>query len=277
MRLSFAKHPAPMLIGVVREKTVRDAIAAIRNCEIHGATGIDLHLSCLEEKFQTVSALKTIVDACTLPILTLNYSQTYDWEPIETDEETRVALLLRSIEAGAAALDMQGYTFDLPSKNGFRPEFESLGYSFTQNNPNEIVVDPVIIEKQMDLIERVHHAGAEVLLSTHPGIYMPHDHVVELALFLEQRKPDVIKIITACTNEDQLAESFRTMVTLKKELHTPVHFHCSGKAGRLSRIINPILGGYLCFCSDTYTASSNFEQLHLQTARTVLDNIDKLR
>ena len=38
-----------MLAGVVREKTIKGALACIRNCEVQGATGIDLHLSCLEK------------------------------------------------------------------------------------------------------------------------------------------------------------------------------------------------------------------------------------
>ena len=94
------------------------------------------------------------------------------------------------------------------------------------------------------MIEKVHSMGAEVLLSCHPGIPMNCEQVVDLALFLEKRNPDVIKIVTAATNENELLESFKTMVALKKELKTPVSYHANGKAGSLSRIINPILGGH---------------------------------
>ena len=276
-RKSFAHNSSPMLIGVVRERTIRDAIAAIRNCEYHGATGIDLHLSCLDEEARSLEGLKRIVSACRLPILALNYNQTYDYVSFETDEESRIDLLLRFVEAGGAAIDMQGYTYDLPSKTKFRSEFSHLGYSFIRDNPMEIVVDPKVIEKQMELIDRVHHAGAEVLISTHPWVPMNCEQVVDLALFLEKRNPDVIKIVTPCYNEEQLAECFKTMMTLKKEVKTQIHYHCCGAAGSLSRIINPILGGYLIFCSDGYTASSNFEQLDLQTAKNILDNINKMK
>jgi len=275
-RKSFAKNPSPMLIGVVRERTVRDAIAAIRNCEYHGATGIDLHLSCLNEEDQSLENLQRIVTACRLPILALNYNQTYDYQVFDLDEETRIDLLLRFVEAGGAAVDLQGYTYDLPSKTAFRTEFSHLGYSFIKDNPKEVVVDPKIIEKQMELIDRVHHAGAEVLISTHPWVPMNCEQVVDLALFLEKRNPDVIKIVAPCENDEQLAECFKTMLTLKKEVKTRTHFHCCGAPGSLSRIINPILGGYLTFCSDGYTASSNFEQLDLQTAKSILDNLKKI-
>lgn len=275
-RKSFAHNPSPLLIGVVREKTVRDSIAAIRNSEYRGATGIDLHLSCMEESERTVENLRKIVQACRLPILALSYNQTYEYAPFTTDEETRIELLLRFVEAGGAAIDLQGYTYDLPSKDAFRKEFSHLGYSFIRDLPKEVVVDEKVIQRQMELIDRVHHAGAEVLISTHPWVPMNCEQVVDLALFLEKRNPDVIKIVTPCYNDEQLAESFKTMLTLKKEVKTKVHFHCCDAAGSLTRIINPVLGGYLIFCSESFTTSSNFEQLDLTTAKNALDNLRKI-
>ena len=69
--------------------------------------------------------------------------------------------------------------------------------------------------------------------------------VVELALFPEKRNPDIIKIVTAATSEDELVESFKTMVALKKEVKTPISYHANGKAGILSKIIDPILVGHI--------------------------------
>ena len=58
MRKSFAKVTSPILAGVIKEKTPDDAIAAIRNCEYKGATGIDLHLSCLDSQYQNMDSIK---------------------------------------------------------------------------------------------------------------------------------------------------------------------------------------------------------------------------
>jgi 3-dehydroquinate dehydratase len=118
--------------------------------------------------------------------------------------------------------------------------------------------------------------GAEVLLSCHPGIFMTADQVVELALFLEKRNPDMIKIVTTAANEDELAESIRAMLLLKKEVKTPVAYHASGKAGMLSRIVNPILGGQIAFCVDRYTEASVMEQIDLRTAATVVEHVRKI-
>lgn len=64
---------------------------------------------------------------------------------------------MRAVEAGAAGIDMQGYTFHLPSKDNFCGNDE---YSFTKGNPKEIVTDEFIISKQCDFIEKIHSKGA---------------------------------------------------------------------------------------------------------------------
>ncbi len=158
-----------------------------------------------------MDALKKIVDSTNLPILALNYNNTYEGANAGYTEEMRVESFLRAVEAGAAGIDMQGYTFHLLSKKGFCGENK---YSFTNGNPKEIVTDETVISKQCELIEKVHAMGAEVLLSCHPGIVMNCEQVVELALFLKKRNPDIIKIVTKAENEDDLTESIKTMGTV---------------------------------------------------------------
>ena len=259
---------APALAGVVKAKNTLGAIAEVKNCAYDGATMIDLHLPTLSSTGE--GDLKRIMEASRLPVLALYYPT---GESIPSEEE-RVETLLRAVHAGAAGIDMQGYTYHLPSKSGFCGED---AYSFTKGNPKEIVTDSNIIEKQCALIEKVHGMGAEVLLSCHPGIPMSAEQVVELALFLEKRGPDVIKIVTMAQNEEDLAESIRAMLLLKKEIKTPVTYHAGGKHGIPSRILNPLLGGHMAFCVDRYHADSVMEQLDLRTAAAVVENMRKFR
>ena len=263
--------PAPAVAGVIREQTTKAAIAEIKNCKLHGADMIDLHLSCLHDS--STEEVKKIVNSTPLPILALNYNQYADWSAHGFTEEERVQSFLDAVDAGVAGIDMQGYTFHAPSKQGFCGEDK---YSFTRDNPKEVVTDPEVIQRQCDFIEEVHRRGAEVLLSCHPGVVMNTRQVVELALFLEQRKPDIIKIVTKANTREDLEESIRTMMVLKKELKTPVSYHTNGKAGTLSRILNPVLGGQIAFCVDRYSASSTMEQIDLQTARSIVDQIRSL-
>ena len=129
MQNKLSALPAPALAGVVKEKTVRGANAAIRNCRLDGADMIDLHLSCLENT--DVETIARIVKASALPILALHYNDTYDRQPAGVPEEARVACLLRAVKAGVAGIDMQGYTFDPQSKDGFRGEDHVLMTMFS--------------------------------------------------------------------------------------------------------------------------------------------------
>lgn len=262
---------APAIAGVVREKTSTAAIAEIRNCMYDGADMIDLHMSCLESSDE--ETLREIIHSSKLPILALNYNRTVNWKDCGLTEEERVESFLRAVEAGAAGVDMQGYTFHAPSRNAFCGEDK---YSFTKGNPKEVVTDEAIISKQREFIEKVHGKGAEALLSCHPGIAMNSTQVVELALFLEKRNPDIIKIVTSASNEDEMVESIKTMLLLKKEVKTPVSYHANGNFGGLTRIVNPALGGQIAFCVDRFSESSTMEQLDLKTAKTIIDNIKKI-
>ena len=242
MDKKFSTSSTPLVIGVVRERTAQNSIKKIREYKESGATAIDWHLSCLEDEYKDISQLKIVEDSTDLPILALNYNQRYDWSEI----------------------DDSGYTFDVQSKRKFVGDNI---YSFTRNNPFEIVTDKKVIDKQKDLIKRVHDMGKEVLLSTHPYIPMNCKQITDLVCFLAERNPDVIKLVTRCLTEDDLTEAFYTMRQLKKlNLRQKISFHCCDELGKTTRLVNPVLGSYMCFCTKADDESRNKEQLDIQTA-----------
>ena len=270
MKQKITQLKSPAIAGVINQKTVAGAISKIKNCIFAGASMIDLHLECLS--YSGEADLKKIMSSSKLPVLALNYSKEIP-EDDELFEVARTESLLEAVRAGAAGIDMQGYTFHRPSKSGF---YGGDRYSFTKGNPKEIVTDEAIIDKQRALIEKVHAMGGEVLLSCHPGIVMNTEQVVELALFLEKRNPDIIKIVTRAETEEDLAESIRTMLALKKAVKTPISYHANGKAGALSRIVNPLLGAQIAFCVEHYDEGSTMEQMDLRAAAAVIENVRKL-
>ena len=267
----LSEIPAPALAGVVKEATVRAALAEIKNCEMDGSTMIDLHMSCLDDPSE--EKLKEIIGASRLPILALNYNIDNTLAPRGYSEDDRAEIFLRAARAGAAGIDMQGYTFHLPSKTEFCGEDK---YSFTKGNPREIVTDSEIIAKQCDFIERIHEEGSEVLLSCHPGVVMSAEQVVELALFLEERHPDIIKMVTVAQSDEDAAEAIRAMTMLKREVKTPVSYHANGAAGIKTRIINPLLGGQIAFCIDRYKENSDRQQVDLRAMSAILDNYRRI-
>ena len=128
MKRSLAGLQAPVLAGVVRERTEKAAVAEMKNCMYDGAGMIDLHMSCLEKT--DTETLRSIIGASGLPVLALNYNKKFDWSDAGYSEDERIASFLRAVDAGAAGIDMQGYTFHVPSKNVFCGEDK---FSFTDS------------------------------------------------------------------------------------------------------------------------------------------------
>lgn len=272
--MKFTDVQGPAIAGVVREKNVRDAICSIKNCELKGATVIDLHLSTLLPELRNEQSIREIVKCTDLPILALNYAQNYDYSAIpDMQEEERINLLREAAKAGVSAVDIQGYTFDLPSKSAFHGD-KSL--PFVKDGIKELVTDEDIIAKQTELIDEFHQMGIEVLLSNHYGVPMKAEEVVALAKFVEKRKPDVIKIVTPSTCEEDNVEALKAMLMLKKEISCKVSYHLSGKCGRISRIVNPMMGGFMMFCVDRYGVNNLPEQLDLSTASEVTNKLKRL-
>ncbi len=268
---SISHLPSPVLAGVVRESDSNAAIAGIKNCHLRGAGMIDLHLSCLQDTSE--ANLRRIIAASKLPVLSLHYDRTCDWQVVGHTEEQRTELMLRSVLCGASGVDMQGYTFDPASKDGYRG---ARSFSFSHLNPKEVVSDEKIIDQQRRFMDKVRAQGAEVLLSCHPGVVLSAEQVVELALFLEERQPDVIKIVSAAPTEEDAMEALRAMKLLKKHVKTPVSYHANGACGGMTRVLCPALGGHIAFCVDGYTASSTMEQIDLATTKTAIDSLKLL-
>ena len=62
----------------------------------------------------------------------------------------------------------------------------------------------------------------------------------------------------------------------EKNAKAPIAYHANGKAGMLTRIINPLLGGQIAFCVDRYTEASVMEQIDLKCANTIVENVKKI-
>ena len=82
--------------------------------------------------------------------------------------------------------------------------------------------------------------------------------------------------MTKANDENDLDESIRAMLLLKRELKTPVAYHANGRAGMASRMINPLLGGKIAFCVDRYDEASTMEQIDLRGAAATVDYLRKI-
>lgn len=269
MKKSFANQEAPLLVAVIKERTPAEAIRSVREAEAHGATAFDLHLSCLDSEYQTVECIRSIVDATDKPMLGLNYNLKIESGIYECPEEERVALLKMASEAGIAGVDIQSYTYNLNVKNGY---IGDPSFSFASANPKEVVTDEETVNKQKELIGWFHDHGTEVLLSNHPLVPMTAEQIIDLNKWVAERNPDVIKMVTWANTEEDVAECVKAMALLPTVIRGPkVHLHASGPKGRITRLVNPLLGSHIIFCVDQYKEGHDPNQLPLETTSRIME------
>lgn len=250
MKKTFLNQPYPVVAGIMAGQTPQELIAEAKNAEFDGAQGIAITLADLKPEFRNPEALRSIIDAVSLPLMFFFYRDD-KWQDSADDE--RQELLLAAADVGASMIDVMGDLYD-PS-------------------PLEITRSPAAIDKQKRLIDRIHAKGADVVISSHMACARTTEQVVEHMLALESRGPEVVKIVTTVDTEDELAEALRTTMALKRELKTPFIHLCNGKLSRPHRFFGPALGVSIAFAVHRYEPRYGMTQPTIRAMKAVLDNL----
>ena len=274
--VKFSEAGEPIIIGVLKEATADATIETIKSSEKEGANAFDLHLSLLEGENREPKALERIFGEADSPILAVHYNNLPKNITTKNTSEERVAEMIRAVECGAAGIDMQGYTFCKDSRATLAAYSGAKKYPFIAANPKEVVLDHEIIEKQKRAIDEVHKRGGEVLMSCHTGVFLDTEQIVSLALEMESRGPDIIKIVTPCETKEQILIALNSVMELRSNLHAKFQYHCSGRLGRITRYIAPYFGSAIVFATDHYNERADKEQLLIKKFNDFYNEIKPL-
>jgi 3-dehydroquinate dehydratase len=133
--------------------------------------------------------------------------------------------------------------------------------SFASAAPGEISMRPEAVGKQKSLIKEFHAMNAEVLTSAHVGVELTCEQTVSLALELQSRGANIVKIISSCESKEQQVEILRTNLLLENTLDVPFLYTCGGnKYNRFIRFHAPFFGSMLVFGHHEYSELSNKEK-----------------
>ena len=160
--------------------------------------------------------------------------------------------LIEFAECGADLCDVMGDYFD--------------------RQPDEVAVDKSAIEKQKELIAKIHDKGAKVLMSSHIYKYTPAERVLEVAMEQQRRGADICKIVTGADTMEQQLENLKIINMLKENLKIPFLFLCGGKCNILRRIGGEI-GCCMYLCVHEYDALATPAQPILSAVKAIRDNM----
>lgn len=252
MKASFLNHSTPLLVAMVQEATPEGAINTIMNAHYDGAEAFGIQLEDLRKEFRTPEQIQRIFAACLgKPIYITSYRVR---ESVGMTDDECAALLLIGAEAGATLCDVMGDLYD--------PQ------------PHELTTNPAAIERQRELIQKLHALGCEVLMSSHTHTYLDADTVLQYAHAQKERGADVVKIVNASHTREQLEESVNMIFRLKRELAgTPFLFLTNGAYCRPIRQLGASFGVCMYLCVTDYRPGYSKEQPTLRAMKAIRDNM----
>lgn len=213
------------IVTVMVQSDEPDGIKALMDkAAPSGAEAFGMQIEALRPEFKTEKVLRDLFSYKSVPTYVTNYR--YGTNSGKSDEALADELVALA-EYGAELVDVPGDLYN-PTKG-------------------ELSADKESINLQMKLIERIHSAGAEVLISSHISKFTPAERVLEVAAAHKSRGADISKIVTGAANMAEQIENLRIVNLLKERLGIPFLFLSVGECSILRRVGGEIgCSMYLC-------------------------------
>ena len=251
MKPTFLNQEKPILTVMLKHSQTPDTyIEEIRRALSAGAEAFGLQAECLARHFHTEENFRRIfAEMQEKPLYITNYklgaNENLSYDAL-ADE------LLSYAEWGATLCDVMGDMFD--------------------KHPEELTQDAQAIEKQMQLIERLHEKGAEVMMSSHVNQFISAEKVLEIALEHQRRGADISKIVTHANSMEQQIENLRITNLLKEKLDIPF-LYLSGGECRLHRRVGILAGCCMSLCVCELPPGSKNPQPLIEDQRRIRDSM----
>ena len=247
---TFLKYDKPLLTVMVQADNP-DRIKELVDKSIpEGAEAFGMQFERMKSEFRKPEVYRELFEyAKGKPVYVTNYRKRMNEGK---SDEILSEELIELAQNGATLCDVMGDCFDA--------------------QPDEFTMDETAVKKQMELIEKLHKNGAEVLMSCHMGHYVPPERVLEIALEHQRRGADISKIVTAADTMEEQLENLKTINMLKEKLDIPFLFLCGGKCSVLRKIGGEI-GCCMYLCVYEYDDMATTVQPLLKEVREVRANL----
>ena len=239
-----------MLVSMVQAYTPERVLELMELSRPEGAEAFGMQFCRMKEQYKNKDTFKKLFAAAgVLPVYVTNYRQGEN--ATKSDDELADGLC-ELAECGATLCDVMGDMFD--------------------KQDDEMARDEDAIEKQKQLIERIHQAGAEVLMSSHIFKFTPAERALEIALEHQRRGADISKMVVGADSMEQQIENLRIIALLKEKLDIPFLFLSGGECHLLRRIGGE-LGSCMYLCVHEYDELATSVQPLLRNVKAIRDNM----
>ncbi len=262
----------PFIVVVIAESTVTKCLKQLRAAEVKGADAFEINIAQLKEK-----ELRKIFISTKKPCIASNrrsdFMKLYGYKNLpETNEETRVEKLLRTLENGAEVVDFELDTFT--SKHAtpsFGSQAETKYALKSESEPTQYSTHPRTELRQRKLSQHIKSRGGEVLISCHTQTRIRENEILRLVQAIEVRGADLAKVVTHTFNVNDLVYFLRTVPKVKNSARIPFNLMNFGAYSIQGRLFSVALGSAWVYCrtgSHVYAGQPTIKQ-----ARTFLDDL----
>lgn len=249
MKPTFLNYERPLLTSMVQASTPERTIELMNKSFPMGAEAFGILFSLFPAEHRTREVYEKLFAAANgLPVYVTNYRGR---ENNGKSDDVLAKELIELAHCGATLCDVMGDLFDPVA--------------------DEFTSDPIAAKKQIELIDAIHAAGAEVLMSTHTKTTSSAERVLEIALGQEARGADICKIVVKAETQEDEIEYLRVLNLLKKELKIPFLFLCGGNYCKILRRVGATLGNCMTLCAYEYDEFSTNVQPLLSDMRILRD------
>ena len=250
MRKSFFENDKALLTVMVQADNPDRIKELIDKSVPEGAEAFGMQFEQLKPEYRTKEVYRDLFTYTKdKPVYITNYRHTTNEGK---SDEVLAKELIEFAECGADLCDVMGDYFD--------------------RQPDEVAVSKTAIEKQKELIRKIHDKGAKVLMSSHVYKYTPAERVLEIALEHQSRGADICKIVTGASNMEEQLENLKIINMLKEKLDIPFLFLCVDECSIIRRIGGE-LGCCMYLCVHEHDALATATQPLLSAVKAIRDNM----
>ena len=186
-----------MLVSMLQAYTPERVLELMEHSRAEGADAFGMQFCRMKKEYRTRETYERLFAAAgEYPVYVTNYRQGEN--ALKSDEQL-ARELCELAECGATLCDVMGDYFE--------------------RTEGEMTYSERAIEKQMALIEQIHSAGAEVVMSSHVLKFIPAEQVLAIALEHQRRGADICKIVTGASNMEE---------QIKAGVELPKFYMCCG-------------------------------------------------
>lgn len=247
----FLVEGRPTLTCMIQARTPERISELIKRGLDGGTDTFAIQIDQLERKYRTEECFRKLFGEMNgKPVYVTDYRSNMSEGMSDSELEKELLMLAR---CGASLVDVMG-DFYRPSKD-------------------EIALDSDTDAKQRSLIEKIHSLGAEVLMSSHTYRYLTEDEVLKIAKTQSDRGADIVKIVAAAGNAEELYKNFEITARLKNEINKPFLYLCCGAMCKKHRLLAPLITNDIYLCVAEQDEFSTPAQPLLGTAKKIVNSV----